>query len=65
MGSSIRSQLWQGLDEDTTKAVVQYLLQREVGDEDPILVMDYTNEFETVLTRPLSLDRNSTELLSS
>eukprot|EP01033_Poteriospumella_lacustris_P018544 gene18544-13350_t len=46
--SGIRSQLWQGLDEDTTKAVAQYLLQREVGDEDPMLVMDYTDEFETL-----------------
>ena len=65
MGSSIRSQLWEGLDAETTNVVLQYLLQREVGDEDPILVMAFTDEFETVLTRPLSLDRNSTELLSS
>lgn len=65
MGSSIRSQLWQGLDAETTNVVLQYLLQREVGDEDPVLVMAYTDEFETVLTRPLSLNRISTELIVS
>jgi hypothetical protein len=64
MGSSIRSQLWQG-DEDTTKALVRYLLQREVGEEDPVLVMAYTDDFETVRTRTLSSDQNSSKLIAS
>lgn len=59
MESSIRSQLWRGLDEDTMKVLLQYLLQREVGDEGPILVVAYTDEFEMVLTRPLSLHPKS------
>lgn len=45
------------------KVLLQYLLKRKVGEEDPILVVSYTNEFELVLSRPLSLHPNFTELI--
>ena len=47
-GESIRSQLWKGLDKKTEDVLVNYLSHHDVGDEDPILVVEYLPHLETV-----------------
>ena len=45
---SIRSQLWKDVDEKVADALVDYLSNHDVGEEDPILAVEYLPHLETV-----------------
>ena len=49
---SIRSQLWEGLKEQTADALSTYLSDHDVQEEDPILVLEFLPYFDTVRIFP-------------
>ena len=49
---SIRSQLWDGLEEQTSYNLSTYLSNHDVQEEDPILVLEFLPYFDTVRIFP-------------
>lgn len=47
---ALHSQLWEGLDDVVCQTLLDYLSVHDVGEEDPILVVEYLPALDTVST---------------
>lgn len=48
---TIGKQLWPGISEKVKNCLITFFEKNEIGDEDPILVIEYTPQMEMVSNR--------------